>query len=94
MRCEADHPAVTAAGLWDHFRTVTVPAIMECQAVQEEGTSEASILDTIVAFAHYYQKQRANSEVTVHVTCMVVLRINACMSLSLSLLQQVLGAAV
>ncbi len=54
--------------MWDHFRAVSAPAIIECQAVQEEGTDEATIVQTAVEYARYCKEKRANSEVA-HVLC-------------------------
>ncbi len=59
---EADHPEVTSSDLWDHFRLVTAPAIVQCQAMQEEA-DKPTILRTVVEYAQHCQQKRTNLEV-------------------------------
>ena len=60
---EANLPDVTLPDLWNHFETVTVPAIQQCQAVKNEEMYDNPIVHCIMKFAEYCQKNRANSEV-------------------------------
>ena len=60
---EANLPDVTLPDLWNHFRTVSVPTIQQCQAVKDEETYDNPIVHCVMKFAEYCQNNRANSEV-------------------------------
>ncbi len=60
---EADVNEVTSAGVWDHFKAVIVPAIMQWQAVREEEPDESNIGNLLVQYALFCQERRENSKV-------------------------------
>ena len=56
-------------GLWDHFRTISVPAILEGQAIQGEEVQGPTLMETMVEYASHCRENAANSQVCCVIIC-------------------------